>query len=234
MVKRNFSVGGDIQPRKDLTRYVRWPKYITLQRKKQVLLKRLKVPPMVNQFSNTLNKNQATQLIKLLKKYAPETPQLKKVRLQKVAEAKAAGKESDEKKPLAIKFGIHQVTSLIENKEAKLVVIAHDVDPIDLVVWLPTLCRKKDVPVCILKSKARLGALVHKKNAAVICLTSVRKEDKAELDTLAKTFKTQYNDNVAVRRTWGGGVMGQKSNNVQAKKEKAIALEQAKKMGIQA
>ena len=189
---------------------------------------------MVNQFSNTLNKNQASELIKLLKKYAPETVQQKKLRLRKVAEAKAAGNEADEKKPLALKFGIHQVTSLIESKEAKLVVIAHDVDPIDLVVWLPTLCRKKDVPVCILKSKARVGALVHKKNAAVVCLTSVRKEDKIQLDTLAKTFRTQYNDNVAVRRTWGGGVMGQKSNNVQAKKEKAIALEQAKKMGLQA
>ena len=234
MVKRSFSVGGDIQPKKDLTRYVRWPKYINLQRKKQVLLQRLKVPPMINQFSNTLNKNQATELIKLLKKYSPETKQAKKVRLTKVAEAKAAGKESDEKKPLALKYGIHQVTSLIENKEAKLVVIAHDVDPIELIVWLPTLCRKKDVPFCIIKNKARLGALLHKKNAAVACLTSVRKEDKADLDTLAKTFKTQYNDNVAVRRTWGGGVMGQKSTNETAKKEKAIAMEQAKKMGLQA
>ena len=189
---------------------------------------------MVNQFTNTLNKNQATELIKLLKKYSPETPVQKKMRLQKVAEAKAAGKDSKEEKPLAIKYGIHQVTSLIENKEAKLVVIAHDVDPVELVCWLPTLCRKKDIPFCILKSKARLGALVNKKNAAVACLTSVRKEDKAELDTLAKTFKRQYNDNIAVRRTWGGGVMGQKSLNETAKKEKAIALEQAKKMGLQA
>lgn len=189
---------------------------------------------MVNQFTNTVNKNQATELIKLLKKYAPETAQQKKVRLQRVAEAKAAGQATDEKKPLALKFGIHQVTSLIENKDAKLVVIAHDVDPIELVVWLPTLCRKKDVPFCILKSKARLGALLHKKNAAVACLTSIRKEDKADFEILAKTFKSQYNDNVAVRRAWGGGVMGQKSQNVQAKKEKAIALEQAKKMGLQA
>jgi large subunit ribosomal protein L7Ae len=189
---------------------------------------------MVNQFTNTLNKNQATELIKLLRKYSPETVQQKKVRLQKVAEAKAAGKEAKEEKPLSVKYGIHQVTSLIENKEAKLVVIAHDVDPIELVCWLPTLCRKKDVPFCILKSKARLGALVHKKNAAVMCLTSVRKEDKADLDTLAKTFKSQYNDNIAIRRTWGGGIMGQKSQNEQAKKEKAIALEQAKKMGLQA
>ena len=40
---RNFSIGNDIQPARDLTRYVRWPKYVTLQRKKRVLVQRLKV-----------------------------------------------------------------------------------------------------------------------------------------------------------------------------------------------
>ncbi len=40
---RNFSIGNDIQPKRDLTRYVKWPKYINLQRKKRVLLQRLKV-----------------------------------------------------------------------------------------------------------------------------------------------------------------------------------------------
>ncbi len=40
---RNFSIGNDIQPKRDLTRYVRWPKYVTLQRKKRVLVQRLKV-----------------------------------------------------------------------------------------------------------------------------------------------------------------------------------------------
>jgi len=39
---------------------------------------------------------------------------------------------------------------------AQLVVIAHDVDPIELVVWFPALCRKIEVP-CIVKGKARLG-----------------------------------------------------------------------------
>lgn len=189
---------------------------------------------MVNQFTNTLNKNQATELISLMKKYSPETKQQKKTRLRGAADAKISGKDSTCPKPIAIKYGIHQVTSLIENKEAKLVVIAHDVDPIELVVWLPTLCRKKDVPFCILKSKSRLGALVGKKNCAVACLTSVRKEDLTDLQTLAKTMKFQYNENVSVRRIWGGGIMGQKSQNETAKKEKAIALEQAKKLGLQA
>lgn len=51
-------------------------------------------------------------------------------------------------------------TSLVylQNK-AQLVVIAHDVDPIELVVWLPALCRKMEIPYCIVKGKARLGAV---------------------------------------------------------------------------
>lgn len=47
----------------------------------------------------------------------------------------------------------------MQNK-AQLVVIAHDVDPIELVVWLPALCRKMEIPYCIVKGKARLGAVV--------------------------------------------------------------------------
>merc|ERR1719364_2272 len=69
---RNFRVGGDIQPKRDLARFVRWPKYIQLQRQKRILLQRLKVPPSIAQFSNTIDKGQAGQLLRLLKKYVPE------------------------------------------------------------------------------------------------------------------------------------------------------------------
>jgi large subunit ribosomal protein L7Ae len=48
----------------------------------------------------------------------------------------------------------------VQNK-AQLVVIAHDVDPIELVVWLPALCRKMEVPYCIVKGKARLGSVCY-------------------------------------------------------------------------
>ena len=37
--------------------------------------------------------------------------------------------------------------------KAKLVVIAHDIDPIELVVWLPSLCRKINIPYAITKGK---------------------------------------------------------------------------------
>jgi len=36
-----------------------------------------------------------------------------------------------------LKYGLNHITTLVENKEAKFVVIAYDVDPIELVVWLP-------------------------------------------------------------------------------------------------
>ena len=67
-----------------------------------------------------------------------------------------------------------------------MVVIAHDVDPIELVIWLPQLCRKQNVPYVIVKSKSRLGKLVHQKTATCLALTEVRKEDQAELDLYAK------------------------------------------------
>ena len=75
----------------------------------------------------------ATQLFKLMHKYRPETKAEKKARLTAKAEKKAEGKEEPAgKKPVIIKYGLNHVTSLVENKKAQLVVIAHDVDPIEV------------------------------------------------------------------------------------------------------
>merc|ERR1711920_112851 len=214
-------------------RFVRWPKFVRLQRMKRVMLMRLKVPPAINQFNMAIDKNQAAQLFKLMKKYMPETAEEKKARLMGMAQQKNDGQEVKTKKPQVIKYGLNHVTTLIEQKQAKLVAIAHDVDPIEMVCWLPALCRKKDVPYCIIKGKGRLGMLVHKKAASCVALTTVRQEDKAELDKLADNFKAQFNDNAEVRRRWGGGIMGMKSQHVMQRREKAIQVEQAKKLGLQ-
>lgn len=183
----------------------------------------MKVPPAINQFSRTLDKNTGSQLMSLLKKYAPETKAEKKQRLALVAAAKASGKELEKpKKPYAIKYGLNHITALVENKKAQLVVIAHDVDPIELVVWLPALCRKMGVPYCIVKSKARLGSLVHKKTATALCLTEVRPEHKSDLASLCQAIKANYNDKFEeVRKQWGGGIMGAKSQAKMAKREAA-------------
>merc|ERR1712051_217896 len=224
---------GDIQPKRNLNRYVRWPKYVRLQRMKRIMLMRLKVPPAVNQFNTTIDKNQASAVLKLAKKYMPETKKAKKTRLMEMAQQKKDGQEVKTKKPQVIKYGLNHVTTLIENKQAKLVVIAHDVNPIELVVWLPALCKKMDVPYCIIKGKSRLGQLVHKRTASCVALTSVRQEDNNELNTLANNFKAQFNENAEVKRKWGGGVMGIKSQHVTQRREKALQMEQAKKMNLQ-
>jgi large subunit ribosomal protein L7Ae len=230
---RNFRIGGDIQPVRDLTRFVRWPKYIILQRQKRVLLQRLKVPPALNQFQSTIDRNQATTLLKLLRNYAPETTEKRRERRLEAAKLKAENKApADTKAPIALKYGLNNVTGLIEDKKARLVIIANDVDPIETIVWLPQLCRKQDVPFCFIRGKARLGKLVGLKNASCVALTGIRKEDQATFDNLVKTFKAQFNENVSLRREWGGGLLGHKSRQAQEGKQRAIEAEQLKKAAL--
>ncbi|KAF8360234.1 hypothetical protein PRIPAC_87157, partial [Pristionchus pacificus] len=65
----------------------------------------------------------------------------KKARLQARAEARAAGKKEEvTKRPNMVRFGIQNVTRAIETREAQLVLIAHDVDPLEVVIFLPALC----------------------------------------------------------------------------------------------
>ena len=78
-----------------------------------------------------------------------------------------------------------------------------------IVVWLPALCRKLDVPYCIVKvrcttplyhwthavqSKSRLGAVVHKKTATALAITTVNKEDEPALAKLVEAVKTNFNE----------------------------------------
>jgi len=162
---RNFGIGQDIQPRRNLSRSVKWPEYVRLQRQRKILNMRLKVPPAIAQFNNVLDRNSAAQTFKLLNKYRPETKAEKKERLLQEATAVKDGKKKEDvsKKPYTVKYGLNHVVALIENKKASLVLIPNDVDPIELVIFLPALCKKMGVPYAIVKGKARLGTVVHKK-----------------------------------------------------------------------
>jgi large subunit ribosomal protein L7Ae len=115
-----------------------------------------------------------------------------------------------------IKFGLNHVTTLVEQNKAKMVIIAHDVDPVELVIHLPALCRKKGVPFCFVRGKANLGKLVHLKTATALALTEVRREDYVDLETFSTQFKVQYNDNANLTRKWGGGIMGIKNQHMMA------------------
>jgi len=228
---RHYGIGRAVQPAKDLSRFVKWPRYVRIQRQRAILKKRLKVPPAINQFTKAVDKNQASTLFRLLAHYRPESTEEKSKRLKAKAESGVKGKAdiSKTEKPMFVKYGLNHITQLVEAKKAKLVVIAHDVDPIELVVWLPALCRKMDVPYVIVKSKARLGHLVHKKTTSVLAITEVRKEDAAKLEQITANARLQFNDNAAERKRWGGGIMGPKAQAVIKKRERAVAREAAGK-----
>ena len=81
-----------------------------------------------------------------------------------------------------------------------------------------------------MQGKARLGEVVHKKTAAAVAVTGVKNEDQRELAQLVETAKSNYN---SVKRTaWGGGIMGPKSQHKMAKRERAVAKEQEKRMAV--
>jgi len=228
---RNFGIGQDIQPKRDLSRFVKWPKYIRLQRQKAVLQTRLKIPPPINQFYSALDRQTATQLFRLLDKYRPETKQAKKERLRARAAARAAGKEdAPTKRAPVVRHGVNTITTLVEKKKAQLVIIANDVDPIELVLFLPALCRKMGVPYCIVKNKARLGRVCRRKTTTCCAITNVESNDRSSLNKLVETVKTNFNERGdEIKKHWGGGSLGGKSAAKIAKLEKAKAKELAQK-----
>jgi len=231
---RNFGIGQDIQPKRDLSRFVKWPKYIRIQRQKAILLKRLKVPPPIYQFSKALDKQTASQLFKILEKYRPESKEAKAKRLKAKAEAKVAKKpDAPTKRPNTVRQGTNTVTKLVEQKKAQLVVIAHDVDPVELVLFLPSLCRKMGVPYCIVKGKSRLGRLVRRKTCTAIALTQVDAADRANFTKVVETINTNFNDRFEeIRKHWGGGLLGAKSMARISKIERAKSRELAQKQSV--
>ncbi len=53
--------------------------------------------------------------------------------------------------------GTNEVTKFIERGDAKLVVIAEDVDPVEIVAHLPVLAEEKEIPYAYLPTKEQVG-----------------------------------------------------------------------------
>ncbi|MBW3015684.1 50S ribosomal protein L7Ae [Candidatus Woesearchaeota archaeon] len=66
-----------------------------------------------------------------------------------IEQAKQSGK---------IKKGSNEVTKSIEKGTAKLVAVAKDVTPPEIVMHLPALCKEKGVPCVEVPSREQLGA----------------------------------------------------------------------------
>jgi len=231
---RRIGSGGVLKKSHSLGRLMKWPKYVKLQRQRKILLQRLKVPPALNIFDQGCAKDFAKKIVEFSKNYSPETSKQKQNRLRAMAKLQAEGKPVPSEKKNTIKYGFNHVTNLIESGRAKLVVIAHDVDPIELVLWMPALCIKKNVPFVIFKSKARLGALVNKKTASCMALCEVNPGDVNEFKNIQKkakqTFNNRYN---TLKKKWGKRVLGQKTRHRIDKRKRVRKAEAARRKAAQ-
>ena len=62
------------------------------------------------------------------------------------------------KKTGKIKRGMNETTKSVERGIAKLVLVAKDTNPLEVVMHLPPLCKEKGIPIIIVPSKEELGA----------------------------------------------------------------------------
>jgi len=220
---KNFGIGQDVPYARDLSRFMRWPTFVTMQRKKRVLQRRLKVPPAVNQFTKVLDRSSRNELLKLVKAYKPETRKERKARLVAAATEKKANpkKTVSTKRPLSVVSGLQEVTRAIEKKSAKLVVIANNVDPLELVLWIPTLCRAQKIPYAIVKDKARLGDAIGQKTATAVAFTSVKTADEDKLKGLIRSVNARFlARGDVIRRQWGGRQLSLRSRAALRKRQR--------------
>ncbi len=78
----------------------------------------------------------------------------------------------------AVRKGTNETTKAIERAEAKLVVIAEDVDPPEVVAHLPLLCEERKIPYMFVPSKEKIGGSVNIDVPAASA--SIVKEGEAE------------------------------------------------------
>jgi large subunit ribosomal protein L7Ae len=60
----------------------------------------------------------------------------------------------------AVRKGTNETTKTIERAQAKLVIIAEDVDPPEVVAHLPLLCDERKIPYLFVPSKEKIGTAI--------------------------------------------------------------------------
>ena len=71
-----------------------------------------------------------------------------------------------------VRKGTNETTKAIERAQAKIVIIAEDVDPPEVVAHLPLLCEERKIPYAFLPSKEKIGNAVGiDVPAAAVCIT---------------------------------------------------------------
>ncbi len=88
-----------------------------------------------------------------------------------------------------IKKGTNETTKSVERGLAKLVYIAMDVDPPEIVAHLPLLCEEKNIPYVYIKSKEELGKAAGIDVAAASACIIDEGEAKVELKKIIEKLR---------------------------------------------
>ncbi|MEJ1279716.1 hypothetical protein NN561_010651 [Cricetulus griseus] len=201
---KNFGIGQDIQPKRDLTRFA-WsngPDTFGCKGKGPSSISGLKFLLPLTSSPRPWTRKQLPSCSSLPTSTGQRQSRRRSKGYWPLLKRRLLAKEDvPTKRPPILRAVVNTVTTLVENRKAQLVVIAHDIDPIELVVFLPALCRKMGVPYYIIKGKARLGRLVHRKTCTTVAFKQVNSEDKGALAKLKATCCRQRNP-----KREGGGV----------------------------
>ena len=87
-----------------------------------------------------------------------------------------------------VRVGVNEVTKMVERGQAKFVVLAQDVLPLEIVLHLPALCKEKNIPCGLVSGKKVLGEKSGLKVGASAIALLEDEELKKEFETLAKRF----------------------------------------------
>ncbi len=85
-----------------------------------------------------------------------------------------------------VRIGSNEVTKAIERGTAKLVLIAQDVSPPEIVMHLPILCAEKNIPFSYVHSKKELGEKIGLKVGTSSAVIVTEGDAKKEIEDLAK------------------------------------------------
>ncbi len=87
-----------------------------------------------------------------------------------------------------IRIGTNEVTKSSERAEAKLVVMAEDVDPVEILAHVPMLCEEKRIPYLYVPKKQRLGQSAGLSKSAASVAVVEAGDAKALLEELALAY----------------------------------------------
>jgi large subunit ribosomal protein L7Ae len=87
-----------------------------------------------------------------------------------------------------IRVGTNEVTKSSERAEAKLVIMAEDVDPVEILVHVPMLCEEKRIPYLYVPKKQRLGQSAGLSKSAASVAVVEAGEAKPLLEELSAAF----------------------------------------------